>query len=422
MGEVSFRFLDLIAHPSKVTKIERKMTNSKAPTLNITVFICFIIAMIEGIDIQAIGIVASSIKEHFQIDSSQLGFLFSIGIFGLLPGTIIGGRYADRVGRKKVLIVSVLLFSIFTLCVTFVNSYNQLLLIRFLAGLGFGAALPNLITLASESSTPENRGKAVGIMYCGMPIGAVLVSLWVAFDYSNNWKLIFYFGGIAPLIIIPFMIKFLPESKEFQAIKPQEALDKKNYMQALFNSEQSSKTILLWIGSFFTGMVLYIMLSWLPSLFVELGFTKQQGSMAQVYFQIGATIGTLLFTGLIDKSNKSVIITVVYMGIILGLLFMNNSTVLIAMYAASAFTGFFVIGSNGLSYAFSSFVYSVESRGQGVGAANAVSRIGAMVGPAVAGQILYLGGGTSGVLYSMFPCALIAMIAMVFLSKSITKC
>lgn len=391
----------------------------KTSTFNFTVGICFIIAVIEGIDIQAIGVAAASIKQYFHLDSSQLGLLFSIGILGLLPGTLIGGYYADKIGRKKVLIGAVFLFAIFTLSIVFVSSFTGLLLVRFLAGLGFGAALPNLIALASESVPLENKGKAVGMMYCGMPIGAIIISLWAALDASDNWKIIFYIGGIIPLIVIPFMIKYLPESIEYKSTKKN--VMKVSYISALFNEDQKKKTLLLWAGCFFTAMVLYIMLSWLPSLFVELGFTKQQGSMAQVFFQTGATIGTLLFTGLIDKWNKSLVISIVYIGILISIIFMNVAPTLSIMYISAALTGFFIIGSNGISYAFSSFVYPTENRGQGVGASNAVGRIGAMLGPVIAGQILNMGGGTSGVLISMIPCIIFALTCMFILARIIQE-
>ncbi|KXO87402.1 3-(3-hydroxy-phenyl)propionate transporter MhpT [Acinetobacter venetianus] len=391
----------------------------KTNTLNFTIGICFIIALIEGIDIQAIGVAASSIKNYFELDSAQLGLLFSIGIFGLLPGTLIGGYYADKIGRKKVLIGAVGLFAIFTLSIVFVTSFTGLLIVRFLAGLGFGAALPNLIALASESVPIESKGKAVGMMYCGMPIGAILISLWAALDSSDNWKLIFYIGGIVPLVVIPFMFRYLPESKEYTSVHNK--TEKLSYLVALFGKDQKVKTLLLWVGCFFTAMVLYIMLSWLPSLFVELGFTKQQGSMAQVFFQTGATIGTLLFTGLIDKQNKTLVISIVYFGILIGLILMNISSTLIIMYISAAFTGFFIIGSNGVSYAFSSFVYPTENRGQGVGASNAIGRIGAMLGPVIAGQILQVGLGTSGVLISMIPFIIVALTCMFILAKIIQK-
>ena len=105
----------------------------------VTVVICFLIAVIEGLDIQAAGIAAAGIRESFALDNSQLGMFFSAGILGLLPGALVGGRFADRIGRKKVLIFSTAIFAVFTLCTVWVNSFGSLLAVRFLAGAGLGA-------------------------------------------------------------------------------------------------------------------------------------------------------------------------------------------------------------------------------------------------------------------------------------------
>lgn len=185
----------------------------------VTVAICFLIAVIEGLDIQAAGIAAAGIREHFGLDSSQLGVFFSAGILGLLPGALVGGRIADRIGRKTVLIWSTAVFAVFTLCTVWVNSFNSLLAVRFLAGAGLGAAMPILITLASEAVTPANRGRAVGLMYCGMPVGAAILSLIAATEFGANWKNIFYLGGLLPIIVIPVMMFLLPESKEYLKAK-----------------------------------------------------------------------------------------------------------------------------------------------------------------------------------------------------------
>lgn len=181
----------------------------------VTVAICFLIAVIEGLDIQAAGIAAAGIREHFGLDSSQLGVFFSAGILGLLPGALVGGRFADRIGRKKVLIWSTAIFAVFTLCTVWVNSFNSLLAMRFLAGAGLGGAMPILITLASEAVSPQNRGRAVGLMYCGMPVGAAILSLIAATEFGANWKNVFYLGGLLPIFAIPLMMLFLPESKEY---------------------------------------------------------------------------------------------------------------------------------------------------------------------------------------------------------------
>lgn len=181
----------------------------------ITVGICFLIAVIEGLDIQAAGIAAAGIREHFGLDSSQLDVFFSAGILGLLPGALVGGRFADRIGRKKVLIWSTAIFALFTLCTVWVNSFHSLLAVRFLAGAGLGGAMPILITLASEAVALQNRGRAVGLMYCGMPVGAAILSLIAATEFGANWKNVFYLGGLLPIIVIPLMMLCLPECKEY---------------------------------------------------------------------------------------------------------------------------------------------------------------------------------------------------------------
>ncbi|PJI33914.1 3-(3-hydroxy-phenyl)propionate transporter MhpT [Acinetobacter pseudolwoffii] len=385
----------------------------------VTVAICFLIAVIEGLDIQAAGIAAAGVREHFGLDSSQLGVFFSAGILGLLPGALIGGRFADRIGRKKVLIWSTATFAIFTLCTVWVNSFNSLLAVRFLAGAGLGGAMPILITLASEAVSPQNRGRAVGLMYCGMPVGAAILSLVAATEFGANWKNVFYLGGLLPIFAIPLMMLFLPESKEYLKTQNKTAAElavaPQGSFKDLFNSDNLLRTMCIWISYFFTLMVVYIMLSWLPSLFMELGFSRKDGSTAQFYFMVTATIGTIILGMLTDRWKKAYVILLMYGGILAGLLALNGASSLNQMYMAAALAGAFVIGCQGVLYAFGSIVYPTEVRGTGVGVASAVGRIGAMLGPVIAGQLLVAGFGAAGVITAAIPCIIISALCMLFL-------
>lgn len=384
----------------------------------ITVVICFLIAVIEGLDIQAAGIAAAGIREHFGLDSSQLGIFFSAGILGLLPGALIGGRYADRIGRKKVLIWSVATFAVFTLCTVWVNSFYSLLLVRLLAGAGLGAAMPNLITLASEAVSPAQRGRAVGLMYCGMPVGAATLSYIASLEFGADWKNIFYLGGLLPIIVIPIMVKFLPESHEFlQSRQLQPRIETPNSFKPLLNQENLLRTLLVWGSYFLTLMVVYIMLSWLPSLFMELGFSRKEGSTAQFFFMVAATVGTIILGILTDRWKKAYVIVLMYGGIAAGLFSLNAAGSLQQMYWAAALTGAFVIGCQGVLYAFGSIVYPTNIRASGVGMASAVGRVGAMLGPAIAGQLLSAGFGAVGVISAAIPCIIISAILMLFLIR-----
>ncbi|MFX1823478.1 4-hydroxybenzoate transporter PcaK [Prolinoborus fasciculus] len=385
----------------------------------VTVAICFLIAVIEGLDIQAAGIAAAGIREHFGLDSSQLGVFFSAGILGLLPGALVGGRFADRIGRKKVLIWSTAIFAVFTLCTVWVNSFNSLLAVRFLAGAGLGGAMPILITLASEAVSPQNRGRAVGLMYCGMPVGAAILSLVAATEFGANWKNVFYLGGLLPIFAIPLMMLFLPESKEYLKAQNKTAAElavaPQGSFKDLFNSDNLLRTLCIWVSYFFTLMVVYIMLSWLPSLFMELGFTRKDGSTAQFYFMVTATLGTIILGMLTDRWKKAYVILLMYGGILAGLLALNGASSLNQMYMAAALAGAFVIGCQGVLYAFGSIVYPTEVRGTGVGVASAVGRIGAMLGPVIAGQLLTAGFGAAGIITAAIPCIIISALCMLFL-------
>ena len=391
----------------------------------ITVAICFLIAVIEGLDIQAAGIAAAGIREHFGLDSSQLGVFFSAGILGLLPGALVGGRIADRIGRKTVLIWSTAIFAVFTLCTAWVNSFNSLLAVRFLAGAGLGAAMPILITLASEAVSPQNRGRAVGLMYCGMPVGAAILSLVAATEFGTNWKNIFYLGGLLPIIVIPIMMFLLPESKEYLKAKdqalnaPEDAAQ--GSFQDLFNSQNLLRTLFIWVSYFFTLMVVYIMLSWLPSLFQELGFSRKEGATAQFYFMVSATVGTVILGVLTDRWKKAYVILLMYGGILAGLLALNAAGSLTQMYLAAALVGAFVIGCQGVLYAFGGIVYPTAVRGTGIGVASAVGRVGAMLGPAIAGSLLTAGFGATGVISAAIPCIIISALAMLFLVRKMNS-
>ena len=391
----------------------------------VTVAICFLIAVIEGLDIQAAGIAAAGISEHFGLDKPQLGVFFSAGILGLLPGALAGGRFADRIGRKKVLICSTAVFALFTLCTVWVNSFHSLLAVRFLAGAGLGAAMPILITLASEAVSPQNRGRAVGLMYCGMPVGAALLSLIAATDFGANWKNVFYLGGLLPIVVIPLMMLLLPESREFlqaqnQAESAENAAPKASFKD-LFNADNLIRTLCIWVSYFFTLMVVYIMLSWLPSLFMELGFSRKEGSTAQFYFMLSATAGTIVLGLLTDRWKKAYVIILMYGGMLAGLFALNGAGSLTQMYMASALVGAFVIGCQGVLYAFGGIVYPTAVRGTGVGVGSAVGRIGAMLGPAIAGQLLAAGFGAAGVISAAIPCIIISAVFMLLLVRRIDQ-
>jgi AAHS family 3-hydroxyphenylpropionic acid transporter len=385
------------------------------------ILICFLIALIEGIDLQSAGVAAAGVSAHFGLDKSSLGLFFSAAILGLLPGGLIGGRLGDRIGRKKVLIIAVALFGLFSILTAWVTSYSGLLFARFMTGLGLGAALPNLVALASESVSDKARGRAISLMYCGMPIGGIAVSLLASTQLAADWKVIFYVGGVLPLMVIPLMMAFLPESRAFLATQQSADTAQQSKFSDLFNQYFRMPTILLWVGYFFTMMVVYMLLNWLPSLLMEFGFQKKDATMVQMFFSVGAFVGTIVLGLLVDHWKMKNVILLMYSGIILGLIALNSFSTVNAMYFAGALVGCFTIGGQMVLYALGSQVYPTQMRGTGVGTAMTVGRFGAMAGPAVAGQFLAMGNGATGLIATCIPGIIIAAVLILILLGTMQK-
>ena len=193
--------------------------SSSSSRLMLTIGLCFLVALMEGLDLQAAGIAAGGIAQAFALDKMQMGWIFSAGILGLLPGALVGGMLADRYGRKRILISSVALFGLFSLATAIAWDFPSLVFARLMTGVGLGAALPNLIALTSEAAGPRFRGTAVSLMYCGVPIGAALAATLGFAGANLAWQTVFWVGGVVPLILVPLLMRWLPESAVFAGEK-----------------------------------------------------------------------------------------------------------------------------------------------------------------------------------------------------------
>ncbi|MCA4328428.1 3-(3-hydroxy-phenyl)propionate transporter MhpT [Acinetobacter baumannii] len=383
----------------------------------ITLLLCFAIAIFEGFDLQSMGVAAPRMRAEFMLDNAQMAWAFSAAILGTLPGAILGGRFADIVGRKKILIFSILLFGIMSLLTAYAANFSLLLLIRFCTGLGMGGALPMMITLASEAVPDQHKGTAVSVMYSGIPFGGLLTSV-VAMSLAGDaeWRHIFYIGGIAPILLIPLIMRFLPESNDYLQRKVQ-AQQTTPFFEVLFAKERRMSTIQLWISFFCTLVVLYFLLNWLPLLMGAQGLSKLQANYVQMGYNVGGILGSILMGVLLDKLRMSFVIKLIYLGILFSLwcLAISPTVALLALSAVGC--GLFIVGGQSALYGLAAMYYPTEMRGTGVGAAVAIGRIGSFAGPLMAGFLLSLGQSSTIVIGSSIPVILIAAISALLLVK-----
>src|SRR5258708_21965096 len=180
---------------------------------------CAAVLFFDGFDTQAIGYVAPALAKEWGLTKGALGPVFSAGLVGLMIGALVFGPLADRVGRKKIIILSTLAFGLGALVTAFVQDVNTLLAIRFLTGLGLGGAMPNAVAMTSEFNPRRRRATMVMIMFCGFSVGAALGGfLAAALIPQFGWRSVFVVGGLAPLLLVPILVRRLPESVRFLAL------------------------------------------------------------------------------------------------------------------------------------------------------------------------------------------------------------
>ncbi|WP_412023549.1 3-(3-hydroxy-phenyl)propionate transporter MhpT [Burkholderia cepacia] len=390
---------------------------AERPAVATTLGLCFAIALLEGLDLQSVGVAAPRMAHEFGLTVSQMGLAFSAGTFGLLPGAMLGGWLADRIGRKHVLIASVCLFGLLSIATAQVSSFAMLVVVRALTGLGLGGAMPNLIALSSEAADARSRSSAVAVMYCGIPFGGVIASLiGVLLAGDTEWRHIFYVGGIGPLLLAPLLLALLPESRAFLDVSASGAA-RPSVGHTLFGGARTGTTLALWLSYFCTLIVLYFLLNWLPSLMAAKGLARSQAGIVQIFFNIGSGLGVLGIGMSMDRMRPSRVVGGMYAGIVLSLAALAIAPGLVWLSAAAFAAGMFVVGGQSVLYALAAMYYPTAMRGTGVGSAVAVGRLGSVVGPLAAAELLAMGRSASVVIGASIPVTLVAAIAALVLIR-----
>lgn len=375
------------------------------------ILICSAIAILEGFDIQAIGIAAPKLVPALGLTPAEAGQAFGLGQFGLVAGTLFGGWLSDRIGRKSVLMMSVLLFGVFTLLTLKATSFELLVAVRMATGFGIGGAMPNLIRMALDAAGPRSRAFTVTVVMAGTPLGGALVALFARlYMQSLGWHSLFWLGGALPLVLAP-LVALLPR-QERPADGTAEARPRINGFKALFGDGRAPTTLLLWVASFMTLIVLYLFLNWLPSLMGALGLPPTVGQNASLAFNLGSVAGALLIGFVTDRLGARGPLTLAYAGLVIAVgglaVFRNVDQMLIC----AAFAGFFELGAQYALSGVGPMYYPRPARGLATGSALAAGRVGSIVGPILAGETLALGFGPTGVLVLLVPIAILAGISV----------
>src|SRR5216684_2371013 len=406
---------------------------------------CAAVLFLDGFDTQAIGYVAPALAKEWSLSKGALGPVFSAGLFGLMIGALVFGPLADRVGRKKIIILSTLAFGLGALVTAFVQDVNMLLAIRFLTGLGLGGAMPNAIAMTSEFNPRRRRATMVMIMFCGFSVGAALGGfLAAALIPQFGWRSVFVVGGLAPLLLVPILARRLPESVRFLAltgraqervaellgsISPRAVFAPATQFVVhepeltgipvlhLFRDGRTLVTLLLWVVFFMSLLDLYFLSNWLPTVLNDLGASVSEAAMIGSMLQVGGVVGTFALGSIIDRFSFRALALVYFVAVFavgaIGQL--GHSVIFVSMAIFAA--GFCIVGGQIAANALAAGFYPTAVRATGVGWALGIGRIGSIVGPLVGGALLIAKWSTGSVFMVAATAALCAALAAFSLSR-----
>jgi AAHS family 4-hydroxybenzoate transporter-like MFS transporter len=385
----------------------------------ITVGFCGLVLLLDGFDTQSMGFLAPPIAEELGIPMSAFGPVFAAGLIGLMLGTMTTGPIADRWGRKWAIILSTLTFGSFSLLTPQAGTFNELVALRLLTGLGLGGAMPNVVALASEYAPKRLQPILVTAIFVGMGAGALVAGVLSSMMIPTfGWRSVFYVGGVAPILLALALIRVLPESVRFLSVRgcsPEEVarivrriapeLEGTSLSIAaappqrlagvpvrhLFTERRGTGTLLLWLPFFMNLLILYFILSWLPALLRQAGMPLSAGITAVTLFSLGGIIGTLAQGPLMNAVGAhrlmlaefaaSLALVVTAASIFESLTLMMTVTFLLGVCVQGAQAGLNVLAA---------MFYPTEIRSTGVGWALGIGRVGSIVGPVIGGMMLSL--------------------------------
>lgn len=404
-------------------------------------WLCGLAALLDGFDTQAIGFAAPAIVRALDISPAALGPVFAAGTVGITIGAFAMGPIADRVGRRLPLIVCVVWFAVFTLMTPLATSLPQLLILRAVAGLGLGGAMPSFIALAAEYTPTRMRNVVVSGLYAAFPLGGMIGGLLGAYVIPTfGWQVIFMIGGTAPLALAAALLFLLPESARFlvaRGRKPQEARRIASAisgrplaedavltlsepaaggsLKALFGRGYAGQTLVLWGAFFLAYMVLLTVGVWSTTILNDAGVGIANSLLVVSCNYLGGVIGSVVIGRIMDRFKSQ---AVLWIGFLAGAAFLvafgqaTASAPLMAILLAGA--GFCIAGPASGLIAVAAQRYSTEIRSTGVGWAMGMGRVGQILGPLGISALVAAGWRAPDIfIAAAVPCVLAALLMMV---------
>ena len=386
--------------------------------------VCMAIGLLDGADVQLMGVAAPALLHEWSLSAKTLGPVFMAAPAGMIAGAFIFGPLADRLGRKWPVVFGTALFGLLTLAAAHAQDLNTLIWLRFVAGIGFGGVLPNLIALVNELSPQRLRGRLTAVAFCGLPLGSLLGGLlahWLI--PAHGWRSLFQLGGVAPLVVAGLAIVLLPESIRYLLLrparhpevarmlrriapsgvappslgtahlaKPVHATPSWRALLGVFGPRRTSTTLVLALSVGMHMFLLYFFINWTPTLLHEAGMTQSDALLALVLVNTGGSLGAFCWAMLMDRFGAFRVMSCVGVAAALAIVLIGvGHASPLVLKPALFVTGFCVLGAQIGNYALVAPVYPTALRSTGVGTVLGLGRLGSLLGPMAGAWMLGLG-------------------------------
>lgn len=358
--------------------------------------------LLDGFDLVVLGTVLPSLLDYeaWHLNPGSAALISVIGLIGMTIGAISIGTVTDVIGRRKALLIAVITFSVFTLLCAFAPSPWVFGAFRFLAGLGLGGCLPTAITLVTEYSRRGRSGSATTTVMTGYHVGAVLTALLgIVVIPSLGWRAMFVLGALPALLLVPLMLRYLPESTSF--LKARAAVADgtadvasstgKRAVSTLFRGGMLRSTLAFWVTSFMGLLLVYGLNTWLPQIMREAGYELGAALALLLVLNVGAVVGLLVAGRVADRIGNRRATVAWFAGAALFLAALSVKLPGIGVYVSVLLAGIFVFSAQVLVYAYVSRAYPPEGRATALGGVAGVGRVGAICGPLIGGWLLAAG-------------------------------
>lgn len=370
--------------------------------------------LFDGFDLVIYGAVVPTLMKVWGISPVQAGMYGSYALFGMMIGAFVFGTLADKLGRKKIILICVSIFSLFMLLAGLAPSPEMFGVFRFITGLGLGGMMPNVIGLISEYSPEGTRSRMIAAIMAGYSIGGVVAAfLSMILIPHFGWESVFFFGAI-PLLSLPFLAKSLPDSigtliakkdqKRIQSIlvkmntayQPSEnetfvlniPKQDSSPVKNLFTEKRGFLTVMIWLTYFMSLLMLYGLNTWLPKFMTQAGFPLGSSLSFLLALNVGATVGAILMGWLADRWGVGKALILFFLIAFISISSLGYATNMILLYILVAIAGAATVGTQNLTHSYTSQFYPVTMRSTALGWALGVGRIGGILGPTIGGILL----------------------------------